>query len=121
MHVLESVNAAMPPTVAVAAPGDHGPTVTGVHGPGVRTPRAAVVRDAVMGLTRLLHSTNGVTLTNGIMSMMFAIGIPVIVVSADIQPLAQERVKKLGAMAFIKKPVNPDLIESVLKQYGIAL
>lgn len=45
----------------------------------------------------------------------------VIVVSADIQPLAQERVKKLGAMAFIKKPVNPDLIESVLKQYGIAL
>ena len=45
----------------------------------------------------------------------------VIVVSADIQPLAQERVKKLGAMAFIKKPVNPDLIESVLKQYGIVL
>lgn len=45
----------------------------------------------------------------------------VIVVSADIQPLAQERVKKLGAVAFIKKPVNPDLIESALKQYGIAL
>jgi CheY-like chemotaxis protein len=45
----------------------------------------------------------------------------VIVVSADIQPLAQERVKKLGAMAFIKKPVNPEQIESVLRQYGIAL
>ena len=45
----------------------------------------------------------------------------VIVVSDDIQPLAQERVKKLGAMAFIKKPVNPDLIESVLKKYGICL
>src|SRR2546430_7944667 len=29
----------------------------------------------------------------------------VIVVSADIQPLAQERVKQLGAIAFVKKPV----------------
>lgn len=45
----------------------------------------------------------------------------VIVVSADIQPIAQERVKKLGAMAFVKKPVSPDMIETVLKQYGIAL
>ena len=45
----------------------------------------------------------------------------VIVVSADIQPLAQERVKKLGAMAFVKKPVSPDVLESVLKQYGITL
>jgi CheY-like chemotaxis protein len=45
----------------------------------------------------------------------------VIVVSADIQPIAQERVKKLGAIAFIKKPVNPQAVESVLKEYGIDL
>lgn len=45
----------------------------------------------------------------------------VIVVSADIQPLAQERVKKLGAIAFIKKPVNPEAIQEVLKQYGVTL
>ena len=45
----------------------------------------------------------------------------VIVVSADIQPMAQERVKRLGAMAFIKKPVSPDVIESALKQYGVTL
>jgi CheY-like chemotaxis protein len=45
----------------------------------------------------------------------------VIVVSADIQPIAQERVKKLGAMAFVKKPVSPEVIESVLKQYGVVL
>lgn len=45
----------------------------------------------------------------------------VIVVSADIQPIAQERVKKLGAMAFVKKPVASDVIESVLKQYGVVL
>lgn len=45
----------------------------------------------------------------------------VFVVSADIQPLAQERVKKLGAMAFVKKPVTTEVIEAVLKQYGVIL
>lgn len=43
----------------------------------------------------------------------------VIVVSADIQPRAQERVLGLGAIAFIKKPVDAQKIEVVLKQYGI--
>ncbi len=43
----------------------------------------------------------------------------VIVVSADIQPKAQERVKKLGAMAFIKKPVNTEEVKKILKEYGI--
>lgn len=42
----------------------------------------------------------------------------VIVVSADIQPIAQQRVKSLGAIAFVKKPVSPEVIESVLKDYG---
>ena len=45
----------------------------------------------------------------------------VIVVSADIQTIAQERVKKLGAIAFIKKPVNAQAIEEILQQYGVAL
>ena len=43
----------------------------------------------------------------------------VVVISADIQPEAQERVKKLGAMAFIKKPVKTADIEAVLKEYGL--
>jgi len=43
----------------------------------------------------------------------------VVVISADIQPEAQERVKKLGAMAFIKKPVKTEHIEAVLKEYGL--
>ncbi|MDP2783403.1 MAG: response regulator [Sulfurimicrobium sp.] len=42
----------------------------------------------------------------------------VIVVSADIQPIAQQRVKSLGAIAFVKKPVTSEVIESVLKEYG---
>lgn len=43
----------------------------------------------------------------------------VIVVSADVQPEAESRVKDLGAMAFIKKPVNSDVVRSVLKDFGI--
>ncbi len=43
----------------------------------------------------------------------------VIIISADIQPEAQQRAKKLGAMAFIKKPIKTSDIENVLKEYGI--
>ncbi len=45
----------------------------------------------------------------------------IIVVSADIQPMAQERAKQLGALAFVKKPVSPGIIESVLREYGVQL
>ena len=43
----------------------------------------------------------------------------VIVVSGDIQPDAQDRVKALGAMAFIKKPIDADKARTVLAEYGI--
>ena len=43
----------------------------------------------------------------------------VIVVSADIQPLALERVLALGAVAFIKKPVDTDKVRQILKEFGI--
>lgn len=45
--------------------------------------------------------------------------IMVLVVSGDIQPEAQERVKKLGAIDFIKKPVDAAQIKQVLTEYGI--
>lgn len=45
--------------------------------------------------------------------------IMVIVVSGDIQPEARERVKKLGAIDFIKKPVDQEKIKQVLHDYGI--
>src|ERR1700750_2825992 len=62
------------PPSAVGAPGTHGPTVTGVHVPGVSTPRAAAVWAAVIGVARLVHRPNGRMLANGFMSMMFAAG-----------------------------------------------
>lgn len=43
----------------------------------------------------------------------------VIVISADIQPAAQARVKKLGAAAFIRKPVTSEVLAATLRQYGL--
>ena len=48
-----------------------------------------------------------------------AIKCPAIVVSADIQPRAKDRVMASGALAFIKKPVDMQKIEAILKQHGI--
>lgn len=45
--------------------------------------------------------------------------IMVIVVSGDIQPEARDRVKKLGAIDFIKKPVDKEKAKQVLVEYGI--
>lgn len=43
-----------------------------------------------------------------------------IVVSGDIQEESQRRVKQLGAVAFLKKPVNAEELVQVLEQYGLA-
>lgn len=43
----------------------------------------------------------------------------VIVISADIQPQARERVIKLGALDFIQKPINGEKLLHTLKQFGL--
>ena len=43
----------------------------------------------------------------------------VIVVSGDIQPEAQKRVKALGAIDFIKKPTDKNKISHVLTKFGL--
>lgn len=43
----------------------------------------------------------------------------IIVISGDIQPQARERVRSLGAMEFIKKPVDKDKLKDVLSTYGL--
>lgn len=43
----------------------------------------------------------------------------IIVISADVQPKAQERVRELGAIAFLKKPVKTEEIKRVLQEYGV--
>ncbi|MCG3732321.1 response regulator [Vibrio cincinnatiensis] len=41
---------------------------------------------------------------------------PVVVVSGDIQPKAKERVMSLGARAFIQKPIDKEILNSVLRE-----
>jgi CheY-like chemotaxis protein len=43
----------------------------------------------------------------------------VIVVSADVQPKAQQRVAALGAIAFVQKPVTAEKLRPILKQCGL--
>lgn len=43
----------------------------------------------------------------------------VIVISGDVQPAAHERVKALGALEFIEKPVSPPKLKKILLTHGI--
>lgn len=43
----------------------------------------------------------------------------VIVISADIQPEARDRVLKAGALEFIRKPIDSQKLLTVLNQYGL--
>lgn len=43
----------------------------------------------------------------------------VIVISADIQPEARERVRALGALDFIRKPIDQEKLTAVLNTYGL--
>lgn len=43
----------------------------------------------------------------------------VIVISGDIQPEAQARVKNMGALDFIKKPIDKDKLHAVLLKFGL--
>lgn len=69
----------MPPTRTVGLPGAHGATVTGMQGIGVKTPNAAAVAAATVGLARLEHMPNGMMFIKGLLSMMLAAGITAIV------------------------------------------
>ena len=43
----------------------------------------------------------------------------VIMVSADVQPKAQQRAIALGAVAFVQKPVTAEKLLPILKQHGL--
>jgi CheY-like chemotaxis protein len=57
----------------------------------------------------------------GVLEAVRAEGLKVvtIVISGDIQPQAHERVVALGALDFIKKPINPDKLRSTLEKFGL--
>ena len=43
----------------------------------------------------------------------------VVVISGDIQPEARDRVKNLGALEFINKPINKDKLIDMLNTHGM--
>lgn len=43
----------------------------------------------------------------------------VFVISADIQPQSIQRVKSLGAMAFVKKPITAEKMSDTLREFGL--
>lgn len=68
---------------------------------------------ALMFLDLTMPEMDGYQTLEAIQSQ--GIEIKVIVVSGDIQPQAQARVKALGAVEFLKKPVDRALLKSMLK------
>ena len=43
----------------------------------------------------------------------------VIVMSADVQVEARERIQKLGALGFLPKPANQSAVENFLREHGL--
>jgi hypothetical protein len=63
----------------VGLPGAHGAEMAGTHGHGVRTPAAADVADATVGLASDVHIPKGMMFVIGLLSIMFASGVDVTV------------------------------------------
>lgn len=43
----------------------------------------------------------------------------VFVISADIQPASQQKAMELGAVSFLKKPLDPVMLEKLLREVGL--
>ena len=71
--------AGMPPSIKVGEPGAQ-TDVTGVHGIGVRTPKAAAVAAATAGFAKLMHMPKGITSAKGVAEFIFPAGISLLVV-----------------------------------------
>jgi hypothetical protein len=84
-------SAGMPAIRTVGDPGIHGAVVTGMQGMGVSTPIAAAVAAATVGFAGDAHIAKDMIFTNGLLSMILAIGMAVLTL------LIGRTVKELGA------------------------
>jgi hypothetical protein len=64
--------AGLPQTLTFEDAADHFPVTIGIHGIGVRTPKAATVAAATIGFAKDLHNKNGKIFKKGIESDTFA-------------------------------------------------
>ena len=79
MHFDESFNAGILPIMTVGEPGAQGALVAGTQGIGVKTPSAAEVAEATVGLAMDEHMPKVGIFAMGLKSMMLAAGAPHIV------------------------------------------
>jgi hypothetical protein len=91
-----------PPIMVRGAPGTHRPMTAGTHGMGVRTPSAALVAAATVGLAKLEHMPNGGMLTPVIVSCTVAAGRPSIITR-----LVGKAIKEDGAMPKLHCSIAP--------------
>jgi hypothetical protein len=76
MQVEVLLRAGMPPSMQVEDPGVQGLVVTGMQGMGVRTPKAAAVAEATVGLAMDIHMPKVGIFVIGMKSMILAAGAP---------------------------------------------
>jgi hypothetical protein len=74
MHLELLSRAGILPIRVVGAPGAQGAAITGMQGIGVRTPRAAVVAVATVGLASDIHIPKVGMLAIGLLSIILAAG-----------------------------------------------
>ena len=105
-------SAGMPPSMTVAEPGAQGAAGFGTHGIGVRTPRAAAVAAATVGLDGDMHMANGGIFTTGMLSMMLAAGAPTMVL------LAGSTLSALGAAPKVQAIMQPEVTKSGITKFA---
>jgi CheY-like chemotaxis protein len=71
----------------------------------------------VLFLDLTMPGIDGIGVLQGIQKLK--LDCSVFVISADIQPEMQAKVKALGAKEFIRKPVQSDILINHLQQYGL--
>jgi CheY-like chemotaxis protein len=69
----------------------------------------------LMLLDLTMPGMDGIDVLEAIQEEINDQSISVVVLSADIQPMMQERVLELGALAFLKKPVSASALEILIK------
>ena len=71
----------------------------------------------VLFLDLTMPGIDGIGVLQGIQKLKLKCS--VFVISADIQPEMQSKVKALGAKEFLRKPVKPDILINHLQQHGL--
>ena len=102
-----ALNAAPVEVITVGAPGVQGAVTTGIQGMGVRTPRAAAVAAATVGLLGELHMPKGAMATTGSNCETLAAGIVAVI------RLTGRAVSTLGAAPKLQLIVAVDTAQGI--------